>query len=58
MATLACVGGGAGVYGPMGFWLSSSVPYLPYSVLSALLYSGIMYFMTGLHNTAGRQDQH
>jgi hypothetical protein len=39
---------GAGVYGPGSYWVSASLPYLPFALGVTALYGTLLYFLTGL----------
>jgi hypothetical protein len=44
---------GASVYGAYSYWMTCATSYIPQIFVNTLTYSVILYFMTGLHNTAG-----
>lgn len=47
---------GSGLYGSVALWLSSALPLLPYTALSSLAYSVIVYQMAGLAADWGEEE--
>lgn len=44
---------GAGVYGSVPYWFSSSIAYVLQCAAASITYSVIVYFMSGLRASAG-----
>lgn len=44
---------GAGVYGALPYWFSSSLAYIPQSAAASVIYCAIVYYMAGLNPAEG-----
>lgn len=44
---------GAGVYGALPYWFSSSLAYIPQCALASVTYCTVVYYMSGLNIAAG-----
>ena len=45
---------GAGVYGALPYWFSSSLAYIPQSALASVTYCSVVYYMSGLNVAPGK----